>query len=265
MGKKPRERDGHRSKSSATDGSAEAASRTGILGPLLLLTALLLTGVLMQASPRNSNSVEGAAPQIRGRPNFLLRLIYFFLLEAALREPLLALCVPLSRYIARRLPGAIMPSDPAALAAEERMMHDTKLTWPSVDARLPPEWIAAAKRASGPRPYFLNHVRGSVRVRQAAERIAGGVGAMLQAALACWALEGESVASIGLVWVPSELFAGFVIGGGIVCTMFAMEILLGWVAVIGALAMQAARIGSAHGAAATDRSECASSHVGRLL
>ncbi|KAL3777676.1 hypothetical protein HJC23_007652 [Cyclotella cryptica] len=88
------------------------------------------------------------------------------------------------------------------------------------------------------RPYYLNHVRGSTRLRHASQRVGAALGTILASFLLCsftttWIrLEDD----VGLTLHPSmwlDLARGFFVGSFIVTFIFLLELGLGWVRIIG--------------------------------
>ena len=49
-------------------------------------------------------------------------------------------------------------------------------------------------------PFFLNHQRGCVRVRQATLRLGAAAGTLLQVSAMCYLLDGKPLSSVGLIW-----------------------------------------------------------------
>ena len=98
-----------------------------------------------------------------GRCFFLLRFLFWMLLDGAFSENCAAALLLPARYIARRIPGASHtmppPHEEAALAEQEAQKHDMTLEWPPSDAKLPAEWKQQQQqqRRSSPQPFFLNH------------------------------------------------------------------------------------------------------------
>ena len=91
-------------------------------------------------------------------------------------------------------------------------------------------------------PYYLNHVRGSTRIRQASQRIGAAIGSIFASHLICHLSESVTLRDIGLM-LPStathnhsfwqEISLGCIIGSSIVTIIFLVEIVLGWIKPIG--------------------------------
>jgi len=87
-------------------------------------------------------------------------------------------------------------------------------------------------------PYYLNHVRGSTRVRQASQRAAAAMGTVVSSYLLCSFSSLVTLEDIGLgvgsaQRVLSDLAIGFVIGSFIVVFIFVAELRMGWIRIIG--------------------------------
>ena len=54
-----------------------------------------------------------------GRTHFLARLLFYLLFDAAFARTFASLCVIVARWVARRLPGAVVPASAAACLKEE--------------------------------------------------------------------------------------------------------------------------------------------------
>jgi len=213
------------------------------------------------------------------------------------------------RWIARRLPGAVVPSlnEEQKLVEQEAASNDVSLDWPSTDviAKLPSDWVTVvslsrhnkeretvgavnersvvskstrskkkgtklknekpASSYSGQQshntqsnhkksknetsstsmvqqPFYLNHVRGSTRIRQASQRIGASVGSILATYMICH-LSSQSITleDVGLSVLPSthnnnlvvhDLAWGFLVGSSIVSIIFIMEVYLGWIKIV---------------------------------
>ena len=90
-------------------------------------------------------------------------------------------------------------------------------------------------------PYYLNHVRGSTRIRQASVRISAAIGTLCATYILCSSSTSSSLVTlddIGLR-IPStksvifDLCCGFAIGSFIVIFIFLLELRMGWIKIIG--------------------------------
>jgi len=156
------------------------------------------------------------------------------MLEGVLRAPFLSLLMPAARALSRQLPGAQVPDDEAKLLEEEQQQHDSSLTWPLVGTNLPAGWKAvAAKVGASKQPFFLNHVRGCVRVRQAAIRVASAMGTCAQVALMSWCVDSRALHEVTSQLAPVDLALGAIVGSTIICALFVTEVALGWLCIVG--------------------------------
>ena len=94
-------------------------------------------------------------------------------------------------------------------------------------------------------PYYLNHVRGSTRLRQASQRLAAASGTLIATYLLCNPSFSSSSSSpfikfedVGLKVtsvhrVLSDIVHGIVIGSTIVVILFGVEVYMGWIRIVG--------------------------------
>ncbi|KAL7533805.1 hypothetical protein ACHAXR_005456 [Thalassiosira sp. AJA248-18] len=87
-------------------------------------------------------------------------------------------------------------------------------------------------------PYYLNHVRGSTRVRHASQRIAAAIGTLCSTYLLCSFSSRVTLDDIGLgipsaKRVLSDITLGIIVGASIVIFIFTLELKMGWIKVIG--------------------------------
>ncbi|KAL7517817.1 hypothetical protein ACHAWX_002706 [Stephanocyclus meneghinianus] len=190
------------------------------------------------------------------RPSHAVLLLLYLVLDASLGHLFHLLLTPPARRLSHRLPGAVVPppADEARWTRQEEQTNDPSLSWPTKEAlrRLPPDWRVA--RTSGGRengtstgderwlrPYRLNHVRGSTRVRHASQRAGAAVGTAVASVLVCrFASRWIRLEDIGLssrsVWeVMADVGRGFFVGSFIVTVLFVTELRLGWVRIVGYL------------------------------
>jgi hypothetical protein len=86
--------------------------------------------------------------------------------------------------------------------------------------------------------YYLNHVRGSTRIRQASQRLGIALGTMTSSYILCTLSSHITLDNIGLgISSPRRLFfdviCGFGIGSFIVIFIFLLEIQMGWTKIVG--------------------------------
>lgn len=208
---------------------------------------------------------------------------FYFLLDASYGYLFHTLLLVPARWIARQLPGAVMPppNDEKKLVEQEESSDDVTLEWPSAIAiaNLPPDWVIESKshkkgnenksnvtcnkskskkkirsknaniksgsqqtdatrnqNDDSSQPYYLNHVRGSTRIRQASQRIGAALGTLLTTYLICCCLSTPiTLEDLGLTtnnW-GQDLARGFLVGSSIVVIIFVIEVQLGWIEIIG--------------------------------
>ncbi|KAL7479208.1 hypothetical protein ACHAW6_004948 [Cyclotella cf. meneghiniana] len=188
------------------------------------------------------------------RPSHAVLFLLYLVLDASLGHLFHLLLTPPARRLSHRLPGALVPppaADEARWTRQEEQTNDPSLTWPTEEAlrRLPPDWRVA--RTSGGRengtstgderslrPYRLNHVRGSTRVRHAAQRAGAALGTAVASVLVCrfasrWIrLEDVGLSSRSVREATSDVGRGFFVGSFIVTVLFVTELRLGWVRIV---------------------------------
>jgi hypothetical protein len=87
-------------------------------------------------------------------------------------------------------------------------------------------------------PYYLNHVRGSTRIRHASQRLAAAMGTLFTSYVLCCLSSLVTLDYIGL-GVPSprrvlfDVICGFGIGSIIVILLFLVELKMGWIKIVG--------------------------------
>lgn len=99
---------------------------------------------------------------------------------------------------------------------------------------------AATKNEDVHQPFYLNHVRGSTRIRQASQRVSAALGTVLSTYMLCYLSSSITLVDLGLTNITSthttvgrDLVWGFLIGSSIVIIIFIMEVLLGWIKIVG--------------------------------
>jgi hypothetical protein len=172
-----------------------------------------------------------------GRCFFLMRFLIFMGLEGVIGRLCAWLLLMPARAIARRLPGAVVPATDELMSKEEHEQHDPSLQWPVPGTVLPPGWAEAATKpkqpASKKQPYFLNHVRGAVRLRQAALRLGAAVGMVIQVHLMSRLVDNQPVGTIGLDVRALDVAVGMAVGSSLVLLIFLAEVGLGWLKIVG--------------------------------
>jgi hypothetical protein len=170
------------------------------------------------------------------RPHFFVRLVLSIILDAVYGEAFHTIFIPIARAISRTLPGAVVPTDHGECEREEAEQNDPAIVWPPTGANIPSDWIEMAKkrkRAKGEPLFFLNHVRGSTRLRQAVRRIAAAFGTLSMAVVMTHWVDGQNIGHIGLTISALDLALGFVVGSSVIIILFVAEVWLGWIRIIG--------------------------------
>lgn len=220
---------GKKAKDKGTE-PAEPKGRDFVAEPPRLM--LVLVATLIFAAARAFGGSSLARSDAEGRCSFCARVVLFFLLQAAATSALSPLLVLPARALARRLPGAVVPDQLRDLDRQEHEQHDPTLAWPLPGTQLPSEWVSAARARGGKQPYFLNHARGCVRIRQAALRVGAALGTLLQVGAMAATVDRRPPSSIGLELVAPDLALGVLTGLFIVSVLFAAEVSLGWLHVV---------------------------------
>ncbi|EJK74559.1 hypothetical protein THAOC_03756, partial [Thalassiosira oceanica] len=194
----------------------------------------------------------------------------FGLLESTWGNLFRLLVLPVARAVARGLPGASVPASHDELLRQEDESNDASLSWPPPGALagLPPEWVAGGyldgreevsagpprsggkkarsskrkpdkeiNKSSPRRPYHLNHVRGSTRIRHASQRLGAALGTLFATYLICSSSPLVSFGDIGLGLssprrAGTDLLYGFLVGSIGVTLIFAIELRQGWIKII---------------------------------
>ncbi|OLQ06828.1 40S ribosomal protein S15 [Symbiodinium microadriaticum] len=186
------------------------------LGLLLVCTCVSLCGLAVGSSPSFYSEVEG-------KTSIFVRLPFFFVTQALFNELCLGLGLQLARWI--RGDSGILPWH---ATKDEAIQHDTKIPWPACEI---PEALQGYRGRPG-QPFFLNHVTGRQRCKDACMRLGMGVGALLGVWFMCRCMDRRDLSSLGFT-LDSPFFqdaaAGLVVGVTIVSFMFAVELVAGWV------------------------------------
>ena len=168
-----------------------------------------------------------------GRPHFFIRLFLCILLDSVYGGAFYAILLPPARIFARVLPGAQVPSSMAECEEQESDANDASLTWPLPGANIPTEWIDIARSSKREQPFFLNHVRGSTRLRQAILRITAAFGTLSMAYVMSTYVDHTEFSNIGVTISSPDILWGFLVGSSIVIVLFAAELTLGWIHIVG--------------------------------
>ncbi|CAK9025146.1 unnamed protein product [Durusdinium trenchii] len=190
---------------------------------LLMLGIRLVACLLVCGFGLIAGASDSFHSEVERKTSIFLRLPIFFVTQGLLNDLFLGLGLQLARRICGD-PGDL-PWDPLK---EEVIHHDSRITWPAIE--LPKELQPYKSRVG--QPFFLNHVTGRQRCKDACMRCGMGVGALLGVWFMCVSLDRRSLSSLGFTLdMPffSEASMGFAVGVFIVAFMFAIELLNGWV------------------------------------
>lgn len=167
------------------------------------------------------------------RPNFFIRLILCMFLDSVYGGAFYAILLPPARAVARLLPAAQVPTNMAECEKQESDVNDPSLTWPLPGANIPSDWIDIARRSKRAQPFFLNHVRGSTRLRQAIFRISSAFGTLSMAYVMSNWVDHMLLADMGIAISLADISWGFLVGSSIIILLFVTEVTLGWIHIVG--------------------------------
>ncbi|CAK9106641.1 unnamed protein product [Durusdinium trenchii] len=190
---------------------------------LLMLGIRLVACLLVCGFGLIAGASDSFHSEVERKTSIFLRLPIFFVTQGLLNDLFLGLGLQLARRICGD-PGDL-PWDPLK---EEVIHHDSRITWPAIE--LPKELQPYKSRVG--QPFFLNHVTGRQRCKDACMRCGMGVGALLGVWFMCVSIWAKNRSSLGFTLdMPffSEASMGFAVGVFIVAFMFAIELLNGWV------------------------------------
>ena len=205
-------------------------------------------------------------------PSYALLFVLYLFLDASYTQLFHTLLLIPARYLAYHLPGAVVPpwSNEKEWLAQEEEMNDVSIIWPTKEDLMKLSdrgWIVNCKevdesntiesnrpkrksttdsdkplatnqtRNSKPsQPYYLNHVRGSTRIRQASQRIGAALGTLFSSFLLCSFTSHVTLEDIGLDThsrsVLCDLFGGVVVGALTVTLIFVLELSFGWIRIV---------------------------------
>lgn len=203
-----------------------AGALSGIQGPLLLvLRAIAALSVFTIGHTISSHGF--AASEANEKMSIWARLIFFVLAQAMANE-LFAL---LMLQVARRLLGEDLPFG-AEWTQEERAVNDPNIVWPPKDLLSEPLRKFADRKGQ---PFFLNHVTGKRRFKDACMRFGMTIGTVLTVWCTCRWMDMRSLPELGLTldqpfW--SEACVGVCVGAFIVTFIFFVELGMGWIDVL---------------------------------
>lgn len=161
----------------------------------------------------------GAALSGNQKSDLWLRVIVFFMGQGALCE----LMVLIGDQIGQRI-----NRESGASPMDENSVNDDTIKWPSVE--LLSMELRPYTNEKG-QPFFLNHVTGKRRLRDACMRVGMNIGSTLTIWFLCRWMEDRSLAVFGLAFDAlffKEAFYGVVVGASIVAFTFVVELSCGW-------------------------------------
>jgi len=161
------------------------------------------------------------------RISFGTRLIFFLVLESSLQGVGSIMMLQLARKLQGSGNSQLWPS------SEENKQNDTTLPWPRVIAfPVPSAWPNLESTKKNQQPFFLNHVRGSLRFKQAMMRLGMALGSISTVTVLAMTLDKRPVSSLGLVlnykfmW---DIAVGVSVGATLVVLVFAIEWACGYI------------------------------------
>lgn len=190
--------------------------------PLLIILAIAFATSAAAQNPDNWLRSEAEQKMaIFGRLFFVM-----FISESAT-----SFFVTLMLQVARVLNGEYeLAMSGAGPTQKEQETDDPSIPWPPVQL-LSAELKDFAKKPAT-KPFFLNHVKGKQRFKDAMMRIGMNMGSLFAIwIVGRWLENGRSLGDLGLVFdMPFfyDLFAGFLVGVTIVGFMFSVELKAGW-------------------------------------
>ena len=243
--------------SKATNGR----TKPSLIGELLVMAAPPLVVTLLTKDYASGSDTS-----------HLALFLTFGLLESTWGGLFRLLTLNAARAVAGWLPGAVVPDSHDEMLRQEGETNDDSLSWPPPGdlEGLPPEWIADgyldgcadSGESAGPprssnkkarkgkrkpdkeigkssprRPYHLNHVRGSTRIRHASQRLGAALGTLFATSLLCSSSPLVSYEDMGLGLssprkAAGDLLYGFLVGSIAVISIYAVELRRGWIRVI---------------------------------
>jgi len=217
--KKKKEKDGKSDKGKASAGMSGGGKRGIVLICLRVVAMIVVYG----GGWLCSGWVQDEATRKERRLGIVARLIFTMLAQSVATE-LFALVM---LQVGRRLNGEV--SQGFEISAKEQAVHDFSIPWPSKDL-LPDDLKPFAGRAG--QPFFLNHVPGRRRCKDALTRFGMMLGSLVSVWATCAWLDGTSLGTLGLTldslfW--RDAVAGLCVGISIVTFTFAVELHQGWI------------------------------------
>mmetsp|Transcript_148322 Transcript_148322/g.413159 ORF Transcript_148322/g.413159 Transcript_148322/m.413159 type:complete len:415 (+) Transcript_148322:119-1363(+) len=200
-----------------------AQKETGLASGMLLgARATLLVVVLVIGYAVSSSGVFNSSAE--KKMHILPRFLFFMVAQAVATEFFVVLLLQVGRWLCGE--GAAESWEPTR---EEMIVHDPKIPWPPIQL-LSSELKSFVSRPG--QPFFLNHVTGRQRCKDACMRIGMNLASFTVVWCTCRWMDKRTLASIGLTlnWDSVvDVVCGFSVGVMIVFFIFVVELLAGWV------------------------------------
>ena len=193
MGKKERAQDARSEKAAAKKERRTQQAQNDPTVPALAVTVVFATGLVIVSDVLFQSQVEG-------RAHFFARLFCFMLLESSFGSLFSLILLQPARRLVEWMPGGVASDEllPWAPIETEQVSNEDTLAWPlpGATAALPADWVRAAAGRS--RPYHLNHVRGTNRMKQAFMRAGAALGSLCTMTVLSVLIDRRPVAALGL-------------------------------------------------------------------
>ena len=227
MGKKERADDAKHKKEAVKLERRTQAALTDPTLPALTVTVVFAIGLVVVSDLLFQSKTEG-------RAHFFARLFCFGLLESGFGSLFSLMLLQPARRMVAWMPGGAAADEllPWSPIEAEQVFNQDMLAWPlpGATAALPADWVKAGMGKS--RPYHLNHVRGTLRLKHTAMRAGAALGTLCNMAVLSLLIDHRPLAALGLgldAAFVQDLGLGAAVGFGLVAGMTAVELRLGWV------------------------------------
>lgn len=195
-------------------------------------TALLAVPLFVVMIAALIGAADWARSDVEGCCFFPLRLFLFLVLDSAFSPVCNALFLHPARSLAACLPGTLHEEPPpqSLLPSMSELLHnDETIKWPLMIDRIPEEWVRLAHGRK--QPFFLNHVRGATRLKQAAIRLGAALATVLAIITMCKVVERRPLAAVSYMssFTVMDVAFGVVTGACCITALFLAEWHLGWI------------------------------------
>lgn len=190
---------------------------------ILMMSIRLAASLVVCLCGLAAGTSDSFRSEAEGKTSIFLRVPFFFVTQALLNDLFLGLGLQLARRICGD-PGNL-PWDPTK---DEAIHHDTRIAWPAIEL---PKELQKYKSKTG-QPFFLNHVTGRQRCKDACMRLGMGIGALLGVWFMSLCMDKRSLSLLGFTLDGAffvDSIIGLAVGITIVSFMFGVELLAGWV------------------------------------